>query len=261
LQLLTYSVNIGVLGLAALALLSKFITVDADYWTGWTIMEILSRVPADNWHLYEAAVVTNPIYTKVLCAVSPGRALLQTQTLNTDPEAPKPASRIRAFRSPSFAPSSVQFLACAWPTGRAEFGEARVCGLAPTPPLARAGIGHSRSCARSAFQICLACAPQKNAGSLAHAGAPRGHTRTRARTHTHTHACLLACFLQACISGVVYSLGDLTAQTYEGRSLADFDLPRAVRSGICGFVAHGPLSHCYYVLMDNTFSGLPVRWA
>ncbi len=55
---------------------------------------------------------------------------------------------------------------------------------------------------------------------------------------------------QACISGVVYTLGDLTAQTYEGRSLEDFDRGRILRSGICGFIAHGPLSHLYYENLD-----------
>jgi hypothetical protein len=57
--------------------------------------------------------------------------------------------------------------------------------------------------------------------------------------------------VQACISGLVYGLGDLTAQTYEGRSLEDVDTARAVRSSLCGFLAHGPLSHFYYYHLDR----------
>jgi hypothetical protein len=59
---------------------------------------------------------------------------------------------------------------------------------------------------------------------------------------------------KACISGVVYSLGDYIAQNYEGRELAELDKSRILRSGICGLVAHGPLSHLYYVLLDHVFA-------
>ncbi len=59
---------------------------------------------------------------------------------------------------------------------------------------------------------------------------------------------------KACISGVVYSLGDYIAQNYEGRELAELDKSRILRSGICGLVAHGPLSHLYYVLLDQVFA-------
>lgn len=57
--------------------------------------------------------------------------------------------------------------------------------------------------------------------------------------------------LQACISGVVYGLGDITAQTYEGRALEDLDAARALRSALCGFIAYGPLSHFYYYSLDH----------
>lgn len=64
---------------------------------------------------------------------------------------------------------------------------------------------------------------------------------------------------QACISGVVYGLGDLTAQTYEQRSLRDFDTARIARSALCGLLAHGPLSHVYYEKLDRFFILSPVR--
>lgn len=56
---------------------------------------------------------------------------------------------------------------------------------------------------------------------------------------------------KALISGVVYFLGDLIAQSYEGRSIADWDRGRALRSAACGCIAHGPLSHLYYVGLDH----------
>ena len=53
---------------------------------------------------------------------------------------------------------------------------------------------------------------------------------------------------------MVYSLGDIIAQGYEGRDVADWDRSRIVRSGICGLIAHGPLSHLYYVGLDHVFA-------
>jgi hypothetical protein len=55
------------------------------------------------------------------------------------------------------------------------------------------------------------------------------------------------------ISGTVYGLGDLTAQTYEGRSWEEFDGSRIIRSSLCGFLAHGPLSHFFYEKLDRVF--------
>lgn len=59
---------------------------------------------------------------------------------------------------------------------------------------------------------------------------------------------------KACISGIVYSFGDLIAQNYEGRDISDWDRGRIVRSGLCGLLAHGPLSHLYYVGLDKVFA-------
>ena len=64
---------------------------------------------------------------------------------------------------------------------------------------------------------------------------------------------------QAVISGVVYGLGDFTAQTYEQRSFGDFDFARTLRSALCGLLAHGPLSHLYYEKLDRFFILSPVR--
>jgi len=48
-------------------------------------------------------------------------------------------------------------------------------------------------------------------------------------------------FYKACTSGVAYCLGDFISQIYQGRDWASLDLPRSCRSGIAGFVGHGPL--------------------
>ncbi|KAK9835318.1 hypothetical protein WJX81_001525 [Elliptochloris bilobata] len=58
---------------------------------------------------------------------------------------------------------------------------------------------------------------------------------------------------KAVISGAVYGAGDFTAQTYEQRSLREFDFARTLRSALCGLLAHGPLSHLYYEKLDRFF--------
>ncbi|EEE59409.1 hypothetical protein OsJ_11557 [Oryza sativa Japonica Group] len=41
--------------------LTKLLTVDHDYWHGWTIFEILRYMPEHNWSAYEEALKTNPV--------------------------------------------------------------------------------------------------------------------------------------------------------------------------------------------------------
>lgn len=60
-------------------------------------------------------------------------------------------------------------------------------------------------------------------------------------------------FVKMVISGVVYSLGDLVAQCYEGKPLYDFDRARMLRSGITGFALHGSMSHFYYDFCEAVF--------
>ena len=48
-------------------------------------------------------------------------------------------------------------------------------------------------------------------------------------------------------------------QSYEGRSVGEWDRARVLRSGVCGFVAHGPLSHIYYLALDSWFAQMTVR--
>ncbi|CAG9460815.1 unnamed protein product [Pedinophyceae sp. YPF-701] len=128
---INYSINLGAILLFAGAAVTKMLTVDADISRGWTMYEVLTRVPKDNWLWYESCLENNPILAK------------------------------------------------------------------------------------------------------------------------------------ATISGIVYTIGDLTAQTYEGRGLDDLDRGRVLRSGLAGFIGHGPLSHCWYLFCDSAFANLyipPSNW-
>ncbi|GAQ82674.1 hypothetical protein KFL_001190170 [Klebsormidium nitens] len=60
-------------------------------------------------------------------------------------------------------------------------------------------------------------------------------------------------FAKMCISGVVYTLGDWSAQTCEGKPFLEFDRPRMIRSGLVGFCLHGSLSHFYYQAFEAVF--------
>eukprot|EP00246_Nothoceros_aenigmaticus_P014997 TRINITY_DN59_c0_g1_i1.p1 TRINITY_DN59_c0_g1~~TRINITY_DN59_c0_g1_i1.p1 ORF type:complete len:471 (-),score=50.38 TRINITY_DN59_c0_g1_i1:514-1926(-) len=52
---------------AALAFgVSKFFTVDHDYWHGWTMYEILRYAPLHNWSAYEEALKQNPVLAKMM---------------------------------------------------------------------------------------------------------------------------------------------------------------------------------------------------
>ncbi|CAN6298664.1 unnamed protein product [Urochloa humidicola] len=54
-----------VLGASTYAL-TKLLTVDQDYWHGWTIFEILRYMPEHNWSAYEEALKANPVLAKMM---------------------------------------------------------------------------------------------------------------------------------------------------------------------------------------------------
>ncbi|KAM3299132.1 hypothetical protein ACQJBY_040549 [Aegilops geniculata] len=54
-----------VLGAITFAL-TKVLTVDQDYWHGWTIFEILRYMPQHNWSAYEEALKANPLLVKMM---------------------------------------------------------------------------------------------------------------------------------------------------------------------------------------------------
>ncbi|KAM1544961.1 hypothetical protein ACFX15_044690 [Malus domestica] len=54
-----------VLGFGTFAV-SKLLTIDHDYWHGWTLYEILRYVPEHNWIAYEQALIANPVFAKMV---------------------------------------------------------------------------------------------------------------------------------------------------------------------------------------------------
>ncbi|KAE9590653.1 hypothetical protein Lal_00023164 [Lupinus albus] len=46
--------------------ITKLLTIDHDYWHGWTIFEILKYAPQHNWYAYEEALKTNPVFAKMV---------------------------------------------------------------------------------------------------------------------------------------------------------------------------------------------------
>lgn len=118
-RVLNYGINLALVAGTFLVFGYKFFAIDADLWRGWTLLEILSAAPRDNWSFYEASLASHPIVSK------------------------------------------------------------------------------------------------------------------------------------AFISGLVYGLGDLTAQTYEGKSIGSLDRGRMIRSALTGLIAHGPCSHVWYIFADD----------
>ncbi|KAK7335506.1 hypothetical protein VNO80_27392 [Phaseolus coccineus] len=53
-----------VLGFGTFAV-TKLLTIDHDYWHGWTLYEILRYIPEHNWIAYEQALKANPVLAKM----------------------------------------------------------------------------------------------------------------------------------------------------------------------------------------------------
>ncbi|KAI3465721.1 hypothetical protein Pfo_022384 [Paulownia fortunei] len=53
-----------VLGAGSLAI-TKLLTIDHDYWHGWTLYEVLRYAPEHNWNAYEEALKTHPVLAKM----------------------------------------------------------------------------------------------------------------------------------------------------------------------------------------------------
>ncbi|KAJ8764672.1 hypothetical protein K2173_007760 [Erythroxylum novogranatense] len=45
--------------------ITKLLTIDREYWHGWTLYEILRYAPQHNWSAYEEALKTNPVFAKM----------------------------------------------------------------------------------------------------------------------------------------------------------------------------------------------------
>lgn len=61
---------------------------------------------------------------------------------------------------------------------------------------------------------------------------------------------------KAVTSATVYTIGDLIAQSTEGKSIGEVDRARVIRSLLAGLIGHGPLSHVWYDLSENLFENV-----
>lgn len=60
--------------------------------------------------------------------------------------------------------------------------------------------------------------------------------------------------VKAMTSGVAYTLGDVTCQLSQGKTITTLDLKRSLRSGVAGFMIHGPLCHYWLQWTEDNLS-------
>ncbi|TXG67087.1 hypothetical protein EZV62_008362 [Acer yangbiense] len=65
-KLIDRSINATIVLAAGTFAITKLLTIDQDYWQGWTIFEILRYAPQHNWIVYEEALKTNPVLAKMM---------------------------------------------------------------------------------------------------------------------------------------------------------------------------------------------------
>ncbi|GLT29756.1 hypothetical protein SLA2020_046010 [Shorea laevis] len=64
-RLISKTINASiVLGFGTLAV-TKLLTIDHDYWHGWTLFEVLRYAPEHNWVAYEETLKENPVLAKM----------------------------------------------------------------------------------------------------------------------------------------------------------------------------------------------------
>lgn len=68
-QILKKWLNLVLLVAAGVYGTSLLVTVDMDNWRGWTLQEIMLRIPYDNWQEYEGGLSTHPILVKTIINV------------------------------------------------------------------------------------------------------------------------------------------------------------------------------------------------
>jgi hypothetical protein len=61
---------------------------------------------------------------------------------------------------------------------------------------------------------------------------------------------------KACSSASVYAIGDVISQRTEGATFGKINRSRTLRSLVAGLVGHGPLSHYWYIYLDNFFDNV-----
>ncbi|XP_027340528.1 uncharacterized protein LOC113853976 [Abrus precatorius] len=65
-KLIDRTINAAIVLSAGSFAITKLITIDSDYWHGWTLFEILRYAPQHNWSAYEEALKTNPVFAKMV---------------------------------------------------------------------------------------------------------------------------------------------------------------------------------------------------
>lgn len=60
------AINAAIVLAAGTFAITKLLTIDQDYWHGWTIFEILRYAPLHNWAAYEEALKANPVLAKMV---------------------------------------------------------------------------------------------------------------------------------------------------------------------------------------------------
>lgn len=57
-------------------------------------------------------------------------------------------------------------------------------------------------------------------------------------------------------SASVYAIGDVISQRTEGATFGEINRSRTLRSLVAGLVGHGPMSHYWYIYLDNFFTNV-----
>ncbi|XP_006841712.2 uncharacterized protein LOC18431527 [Amborella trichopoda] len=65
-KLVDRAINATIVLAAGSFAITKLLTIDHDYWHGWTLFEILRYAPQHNWIAYEEALKTNPVLAKMV---------------------------------------------------------------------------------------------------------------------------------------------------------------------------------------------------
>ncbi|CAL5390680.1 unnamed protein product [Camellia sinensis] len=65
-KLIDRAINGTIVLAAGTYAISKLLTIDHDYWHGWTLFEILRYAPQHNWSAYVEALKTNPVLAKMM---------------------------------------------------------------------------------------------------------------------------------------------------------------------------------------------------
>ncbi|KAL9253866.1 SYM1-like protein [Drosera capensis] len=60
------AINAAIVLAAGSFAITKLLTIDRDYWHGWTVYEILRYAPQHSWFAYEEALKTNPVFAKMM---------------------------------------------------------------------------------------------------------------------------------------------------------------------------------------------------